>query len=172
MKEGSVLRFLGARVIPNASGGLGAYCPLCDNMFTASDHLAVVFAGRPRAEWLANMVTHYRHRHITSWNKMWRGFPGAAYRRAAHFGDYEAEKSKVNERAKRQLLRRARAWLIQAGVTADDFAALRGTTEETLRFARRLLPGREQRRLVDNVTIWFDSVGPLRSPDGDVRWER
>lgn len=131
-------------------GHLLFWCPLCRSHQGASVYLHhEVFPAQPGAEWVANMVTHYRHDHITSWNKMWRGFPGAAYRRAAHFGDYEEEKSKVNERAKRQILRGARDYLVRSGITAEDFAALKGTTEETMRLARRVLPGAGQARLVE-----------------------
>jgi hypothetical protein len=122
------------------------FCPLHGWYVVRSPHLAEVFKDRPKAEWLANMVTHYRHSHITSWNKMWSGWAGSYYRRAAHFGDYDQEKRKVNERAKRQILRQARDYLIAQGVRVEDFEALQGTTRETLSLARRVLPGVGQQR--------------------------
>ena len=49
------------------------YCPICEQRFDTSDYLSGVFKGNDRAMWLANMVMHYRHNHITSWNKFGDG---------------------------------------------------------------------------------------------------
>jgi hypothetical protein len=107
------------------------YCPLCGTRFDASEYLCETFKGDDKALWLANMVTHYRHTHITSWNKYW-GWNGWAYRKAAHFGDYDKEKSIVNERAKRQIARKCPQYIISNGIDLDVYSKLQGTTEETL----------------------------------------
>ena len=108
------------------------YCPLYGTRFNASEYLCETFKGEDKALWLANMVTHYRHTHITSWNKCW-GWGGRAYRKAAHFGDFDTEKSIVNERAKRQIARKCPQYIISNGIDHDVYSKLQGTTEETLK---------------------------------------
>ncbi len=108
------------------------YCPLCGKRFETSEYLGQVFKGKDKVLWLANMVTHYRHNHISSWNKCW-GWHGRAYREAAHFGNYDAEKSIVNERAKRQSARKCPQYIISNGIDHDVYSKLQGTTEETLK---------------------------------------
>lgn len=77
-------------------------CPVCTRLVAPSAHLHTVFADDPYGEWFANLVTHFRHNHLTSWNKAWRN---AAYRRKAIRKPYEEAKAEVNNRAKRQLMR-------------------------------------------------------------------
>lgn len=113
------------------------YCPICNERFSSSDYLAQAFKDDEKTMWLANMVTHYRHNHITSWNKYW-GYFGWAYRNAAHFGDYDEEKTKVNERAKRQIARKCKEYIIDKGINKDIFAKLQGTTEETLKVVEKI----------------------------------
>jgi hypothetical protein len=114
------------------------YCPICCNFFPQSDYLAIVFID-DRERWLANMVIHYRHSHITSWDKCWGN--NGRYYRSGWFGDYDEEKSKVNERAKRQIIRKASLFLMLNGITPETFKALQGTTEETLKLAFKKLKG-------------------------------
>ena len=120
------------------------YCPICKQRFGASPYLCTVFKGNDRAMWLANMVMHYRHNHITSWNKYW-GWNGAAYRRAAHFGDYDTEKSMVNERAKRQIARKSPQYLIKNGIDAKVYSKLQGTTPETIKLVERIWSKNEKK---------------------------
>lgn len=78
-------------------------CPACGEGVPRSNYLLTVFRGDPYAEWMANLVTHWRHDHQNGYNaslqstryrdKMWRG-------RA-----YEEVKAEINNRAKRQLMR-------------------------------------------------------------------
>lgn len=119
--------------------GYSVYCPLCDSCFDGSTYLKDVFDDVPTL-WLANMVTHYRHNHITSWNKMW-GDHGFYYRQAAHYDDmnYEDRKSEINERAKRQIVRKAAPYLRDNNVTIKTFEKLQGTTEATLQVVRKYL---------------------------------
>jgi hypothetical protein len=112
-------------------------CPSCEDYFQCSSYLAEVFADNPKAEWLANMVTHYRHDHLTSWNKCWGRY--GSYYRGYWFKDYDEEKAKVNERQKRQILRQCKDFLIENNFTVKDFECLQNTTEETILLAKKIL---------------------------------
>lgn len=120
-------------------------CPICERNFTPSEYLATVFVDQPLELFMANMVTHYRHAHITSWNKAW-GRYGSNYR-DKWFGDYDEEKSKVNERAKRQIIRKAHPVLRELGITAETLKNLQGTTPETLKVAEKYLSVCTQKHL-------------------------
>lgn len=109
------------------------YCPLCNRHFKQSEYLSSVFLENNKAAWLANMVTHYRHNHITSWNKCW-GQHGGRYR-SNWFGDYDEEKRKVNERAKRQIIRKATSFLKGHKITVEDFKHLQNNEASTLKLA-------------------------------------
>ncbi len=106
-----------------------AYCPICGKYFESSEYLNSIFKSE-NSRWFANMVTHYRHNHITSWNKCW-GHNGGYYRRG-WFKDYGVEKSLVNERAKRQILRKCKNYILENNFIKDDLLALQGNTEETI----------------------------------------
>jgi len=108
------------------------YCPICDCEFNASDYLATVFEDK-RILWLANMVMHYRHDH-RAWDRS-HGYISRKYGQ----GTYERQKSKINEQAKRQIIRKATKFLRDNNVTPDCFAALQGTTEETMQLANKKL---------------------------------
>lgn len=109
------------------------YCPLCNEWFGGSSYLFTVFTDE-RSLWLANMVTHYRHSHIVSWNKMWGRYSGY-YQQAAHYHDedYEVRKSEINERAKRQIVRKATEFLKNNNIGMDVFNSLQGTTDKTIK---------------------------------------
>ena len=115
------------------------YCPLCNDWFGGSHYLSTVFEDE-RSLWLANMVTHYRHSHLKSWDKMW-GRYGGYYQQAAHYRDedYEDRKSEINERAKRQIARKALNFLIDNMIEIDVFKSLQGTTEITIKTVSELL---------------------------------
>ena len=113
------------------------FCPICGKRFDASDYLCSIFKDDDKALWLANMVMHYRHNHITSWNKHW-GWYGQAYRKAAHFGDYNTEKAIVNERAKRQIARKSAQYIIKYGIDKAVYAKLQGTSKETLTLVEKV----------------------------------
>lgn len=112
-------------------------CPICGRHFTPSEYLVKVFTDNPKALFIANLVTHYRHKHITSWNKCW-GENGNYYRRD-WFCDYAKEKQKVNERAKRQIIRKAADTLIKLGITSATFKCLQYTDEKTFALAGKKL---------------------------------
>ena len=117
-------------------GNYTVYCPICEYRFEGSDYLKTVF-NDDRELWLANMVMHYRHEHITSWNKNW-GRYGWYYRNASHFGDYDEEKAKVNEKAKRQIARKCKNYIVKYNVNAEVFNKLQNTTEETLTVVKKI----------------------------------
>ena len=114
------------------------FCPLCHVWFAGSHYLSTVFEDE-RSLWLANMVTHYRHSHIKSWDKMW-GRYGGYYQQAAHYRDedYEDRKSDINERAKRQIARKSLNFLIDNMIEIDVFKSLQGTTEDTIKTVSKL----------------------------------
>ena len=113
------------------------FCPICNRWIEGSDYLFETFKDNPKVCWLANMVTHYRHGHITSWNKCW-GY-GGRYYRSGWFGDYDEEKAKVNERAKRQIIRKAKEFLIKHEFKSNEFLKLQNTTKETVDLAIKVL---------------------------------
>ena len=127
------------------------YCPICGYFFEGSPYLYSIFKDDKKVLWLANMVTHYRHEHITSWNKYW-GWGGYYYRKAAHFGDYDTEKSIYNERAKRQIARKATSYMLENGVSIDSYARLQGTTTETIETVKNVfanhMNGKQKRKEV------------------------
>lgn len=112
-------------------------CPNCGYRFECSPFLAKIFKTQPKVEFLANLVTHFRHNHLTSWNKCW-GRYGGAYRRG-WFGNYDEEKTLVNERQKRQILRKCKQFLIEHEFTSEDFTKLQNTTQETIDLAIKIL---------------------------------
>ena len=108
-------------------------CPICDETFACSDYLAKTFADDPRVEWLANMVTHYRHDH-RAWDRS-HGYISRKYGEAT----YERQKAKINEQAKRQIIRKATAFLNEHRITVDHFRRLQGTDEKTIGLADKKL---------------------------------
>ena len=113
------------------------YCPLCESEHLMSDYLQEVFKKKPKTLWLSNMITHYRHYHIESWNKCW-GSGGRHYRRG-WFGNYDEEKFKVNERAKRQIIRKAKDYLKFHMIGIQDFALLQGNDVSTVALVNKVL---------------------------------
>lgn len=112
-------------------------CPICGEGVTKSDYLEEIFKNSPKVNYLAHMVTHYRHNHITSWNKCWG--PNGRYYRANWFGDYDEEKKKVNERAKRQIIRKGKETLRKLSIRSSDFLELQGTEQMTIDLAIKIL---------------------------------
>lgn len=104
------------------------YCPMCNEYFGGSKYLRNVFKNNDKLLWFANMVTHYRHEHITSWNKCW-GDGGSSYRNK-WFSDYDTEKEMVNERAKRQIIRKCKEYMLFYSFSANDIKRLKGTEEK------------------------------------------
>jgi len=112
-------------------------CPICGEMVNESKYLEERFKDTPEVNYLAHMITHYRHHHITSWNKCW-GKNGGYYR-GHWFGDYEEEKKKVNERAKRQIIRKGKKVLQEIGIKPFHFLELANTENKTMELALKVL---------------------------------
>jgi hypothetical protein len=112
-------------------------CPICGDQFTESLYLSQAFKDQPEVKFLANLVTHYRHSHIVTWNKCW-GRNGDKYR-STWFTDYDTEKQKFNERAKRQIIRKAKLKLKELGISPVHFALLKGTEKKTMDLAMKYL---------------------------------
>ena len=112
-------------------------CPICNQLILQSNYLEEIFREDKKILWLANLVTHYRHHHITSWDKCWET---NGHRYKAHwFTDYDSEKEKVNERAKRQIIRKGYKVLLENGILVEHFKNLKSTTVETLKVADKFL---------------------------------
>lgn len=109
------------------------FCPLCNAWQRRSEYLGTVFPlpDRWREYWIATMTSHYRHIHVSYYNR-WVGYHG-------RYRSYEGFKHEVNERAKRQLIRKSAKFLRGLGIGAEHFDALQGTTPETRRLAMKML---------------------------------
>lgn len=106
------------------------FCPVCNDYFKGSNHLLEVFGDNKKSLWIANMVTHHRHSHITSWNKRWDGtYKGSSYKL---YNNYDEEKSKVNEQAKRQIIAKCAEYLKFHGFTIDDLLLLQNNNPKTI----------------------------------------
>ena len=128
-------------------------CPLCHCKVLRSDYLMELFDKNPHARWLAHLVTHYRHHHISWWDNCW-GRYGHSYR-GDWFGAYEEEKAKVNESSKRQIIRKGHLILLANGIQPEYFKSLQNTTEATMKVANKFL---EPRRINDSHIILIQST--------------
>lgn len=127
------------------------YCPICNRKVLRSEYLQQQF-GDTNVGWLANMVTHYRHHHIKSWDRCW-GRYGHRYRNG-WFGNYDEEKENVNERAKRQIIRKGLAFLKHHQITADTFEILRNTSLGTIILAEKKLGRNKLPMSNENVRLF------------------
>jgi hypothetical protein len=116
----------------NLFEGKTFYCPICSTYRQDSEFLRNAIPDE-KVRWIANMITHYRHSHISSWNKCW-GYHGGSYR-SGWFGDYEQEKIKINNRAKRQIIRKATSFLIEHKITSAHFKELLNNDDKTIQLA-------------------------------------
>ncbi|MEX1135856.1 MAG: hypothetical protein WEB89_03065 [Balneolales bacterium] len=112
------------------------YCPLCDSHHAESEYLATAFKN-DKTKWLANMITHYRHSHINSWDKVW-GVGGYGYHNLSQL-TYSFEKEKINNFAKQQIVKEATDYLLYHNITELHFKALHGTNKKTLSLAGKML---------------------------------
>lgn len=105
------------------------YCVTCNDWFKESEFLRTAIPNL-HTLWIANMITHHRHVHLKHWDKTWSNV-NDRYRMAPK-GDYETEKRKVNEQAKRVLLRKHADFLIKYGFKTEHFLGLEYNDEKTL----------------------------------------
>jgi hypothetical protein len=92
------------------------YCPFCEAEHIKSDYLSKAFADDTKVQWLANMVTHYRHDH-TDWDNIWPN---------TEKWQYEIRKEAINNKIKIEILKYAKDFLIERGITAQHFTRLAG----------------------------------------------
>lgn len=118
------------------------YCPISDDYFELSEYLKNIFRDNPKALWFANMVTHYRHNHISWWNNCW-GANGNRYQ-GNWFKDYDDEKKKVNESSKRQIIRKCHEYMNFHEITIDDLMELTENEKKTILVAEKFLKRRKK----------------------------
>lgn len=126
------------------------YCPICDQYFKTSEYLNSLYKNDDKARWLANMVMHHRHNHITTWNINWSR---NGYARNYLNVDYEERKRKVNERAKRQIVRKCTDYMIQNGFCAEDVLELQSKDQNTIDVYKKYLPTNNQNNTNLNLKI-------------------
>lgn len=114
------------------------FCPICETYFKTSEYLNKHFEDE-HVRWLANMITHYRHEHQKSWDRMW-GYNGYFYRKKWGKNlDYDESKKEFNERAKRQILRKCKVYMIENGFKTEHVKKLKNTDEDTIKLYDKLL---------------------------------
>lgn len=107
-----------------------------DSMYKCSSYLMSVFKD-DKMLWLSNMISHYRHCHITWYDK--------ANNNPYYLKDYNHDEAKQeqNERTKRQIIRKCRKLLLENGITDKHFKQLRNTDKKTIELAEKYLKIKE-----------------------------
>ncbi|MCH7410170.1 hypothetical protein MM239_12250 [Belliella sp. DSM 111904] len=113
-------------------------CPITNVKIKQSPYLAKVFQSDEKTLWIANLITHYRHNIYANW------YVSCICRRDWTEDFYE-EKDKVNEIAMKQIIKKAHKILIDCGITPEVFGNLEGTTEETMKVAKKFLTPKSQK---------------------------
>lgn len=103
------------------------YCPICEQIYYGSKYLKTVFQDQ-RTLWLANMVTHYRHRH-TDWD----------YYCFDYGKFYDFKKQEINEEAKREIARLATQFLKENDFKVSHFTSLQNSSSQTIDTVRKIL---------------------------------
>jgi hypothetical protein len=115
-------------------------CPFGCDAIRRSEYLTSVFAKDPYGEWAANLVTHYRHRHIHYYDRSWRS--GAYAAKNPEYVGHDQFKAIINNRAKRQLIRaiaKMKEWpLWRRRLLVDAFLRLQFTDEETRKLVQTI----------------------------------
>lgn len=78
------------------------WCPKCGKSFSSKGYLNFIFRKDRAGLHAAAMVTHYRHTHVVSHDRAWSN---RNYANAIPVYNYDEYKAKVNNQAKRQLIR-------------------------------------------------------------------
>lgn len=101
-------------------------CPICGEEFSFSGYLNKIFDTH-QTRLIANLITHYRHIHQSSWNR-------SCHYISNKYGEdgYLNAKKEHNNRAKRQILRKCKDWLIDNDVGAEHFLSLSDNDEQTI----------------------------------------
>lgn len=140
-------------------------CPICDREVRRSDYLRGVFRDDEWAEFAACCVTHYRHDHINYYDSTLHSTAYARKNRDYN-GDYDEFKARVNNRAKRQLLRaaaRSRRWggVWSTRSLAAGMAKLQHNDAETIALIEKILHHRPRSR-TEKVPYKFDGPRQCR----------
>ena len=114
------------------------YCPLCKSHVDGSMYLFNAFQDNMEKYWFACMVMHYRHQHIRYYNNQVQRKTDVTYAPFKH---------KVNERVKRQILRKCAPYMVEIRITPAIIASMSQSTEQTMRLARKKLIPPNQNRL-------------------------
>ena len=103
-----------------------AKCPICGDEFSFSGYLNEIFDSH-KTILIANMITHYRHSHQLSWNR-------SCHYISNKYGEdaYMNAKKAHNNRAKRQILRKCKDWLLDNDIGAEHFLSLSDNDAETI----------------------------------------
>ena len=112
-------------------------CPICHMSFIENKKLSNVFSDDPKTKYISNLVKHYREYHITSWNKIFKKY-GHEYR-GTWFKGIDFEKSKYNNRSKRQIIRKVHPVLKEMGIEPIHFERLKDTDQKTMELVHRFL---------------------------------
>lgn len=108
------------------------FCPVCEGYtIEVSDYLSGLLSGR--LLFFANLITHYRHCHIASWDSMRES---AGYLKASHY-NYKPVRKKANNQIKRAVLKKYHLWFKEKGFTKEDFR-LQNNDEETNEIIEKL----------------------------------
>lgn len=122
--------------IPEMFKAAGVYCPICKSYFNLSFFLHNEIKDK-KTLWFANMVMHYRHSHIEYWDKV--AGRGGVFHRRTNNKVYHQEKIRVNEKSKRQIMRKCQDYMIACGMNMDTIKGLIYNSEYTLQIAELIL---------------------------------
>lgn len=109
-------------------------CPLCGNVFFFSEFLETAIENN-KTRLVANLITHYRHEHQSSWNR-------SCHYVSFKYGEIAYENSKIehNNRAKRQIIRKAKDWLVANEINRDDLLELKDNDHKTINLIKLNFP--------------------------------
>lgn len=112
------------------------YCPICNKKFDASQN-ANSQNDNQHTRWFKNMISHFKDAHVTSLNN-YLG-PYNNHYIGYWFKNHDKVESIVNEKVKRQILKKTKLFLNKEGFTLDHFASLGNHSNETMQLASEIL---------------------------------
>ncbi len=126
-------------------------CPICFGLASHSEYLHEIFKDDPWAEYAACLVTHYRHQHVTYYDKSWRSWRYAS--KNPEYKNHNQFKIIVNNRAKRQLIRAARKTFsrVESDKLINGFAKLQYNDEATIKLIKESV-------MNPAAIVWADQV--------------
>jgi len=107
-------------------------CPLCNDEFIFSKFLNTAIKNE-KTRLIANLITHYRHVHQSSWNTSCH-FISNSWGQLA----YAKAKDEHNNRAKRQILRKCFNWVNNNGIKKENFLELQNNDEKTIELINKI----------------------------------